>query len=251
MITPIFDPIMNNINATQPLTEPKYLWFLVLSYCTVLLLANWFDVRLVQLFSIDTDAGTLIFPLSFLLSDLITEVYGYQQARRAIWCGLLFNMLFILYGQVVIHLPSPQNALLDNRAFDAMMALNTRIILASIISYLCAEPLNALTMAKLKMYFSGRKLALRFVASTCIASAADTTLFVTLAFYGLLSQTTLLQLMLTMWCLKVFIEVMLLPLSLYLTQVLKQYEQRDIYDQMTDFSLFSLSVNYSQQDNRF
>ncbi len=245
------DYFMSNDSPNQRLAEPRYLWFLVLSYCAVLLLANWFDVRLVQIFSVDTDAGTIIFPLSFLLSDLITEVYGYQQARRAIWCGLLFNMIFILYGQIVIHLPSPQNALLDNQAFDAMIALNTRIIMASIISYLCAEPLNALTMAKLKLRFAGRKLALRFVASTCIASAADTLLFGTLAFYGLMSNHALMQLIVTMWCLKVIIEVLLLPVSLTLTQVLKQREQRDIYDQMTDFSLFSLAVNYSKQDNHF
>src|SRR5688572_13040806 len=101
------------INSTLP--QPKYLWFLVLSYTMVLVLANWFDARLIQIFSFNTDGGTLIFPLTFLLSDLITEVYGYQQARRAIWCGFLFNIFFILYGLAITHLPSPDFALTRNQ----------------------------------------------------------------------------------------------------------------------------------------
>src|SRR5580698_9806122 len=141
------------------MTNPRYLWFLTLSYCMIIVLVNLFDGRLVHLFSLDTDAGTLIFPLTFLLSDLITEVYGYQQARRAIWCGFLFNLIFILYGQIVIHLPSPDYAIINNNKFDEIMAMNIRIIIASMLSYLCSEPLNSFIMAKLKIYFSGHKLA--------------------------------------------------------------------------------------------
>ncbi len=76
--------------ATSVQATPKYLGFLTLAYTVLLLLANWFDPRLIQLFGFTTDAGTLIFPLTFLLSDLITEVYGYKYTRRAIWCGFCF-----------------------------------------------------------------------------------------------------------------------------------------------------------------
>ena len=75
--------------------QPKYLGFLILTYCMLMVFSNWFDPRLIDLFGLNTDAGTLIFPLGFLISDLITEVYGYKQARRAIWCGFLFNFLFL------------------------------------------------------------------------------------------------------------------------------------------------------------
>src|SRR5579883_2959033 len=128
------------MNIQKKEFESNYLWFLTLSYTMVILLANWFDPRLIKIFNLTTDAGTLIFPLTFLLSDLITEVYGYKHARRAIWCGFFFNAIFIAYGQLIIHLPSPDFAA-NNAMFDTLLAMNVRILLASAISYLVAEPL--------------------------------------------------------------------------------------------------------------
>src|SRR5687768_10986229 len=90
--------------------QTRFLCFITLSYTMVLVLSNWFDARLVRIWHLDTDAGTLIFPLTFLLSDLITEVYGYKYARRAIWVGFLFNVIFFAYGQLIINLPSPAYA---------------------------------------------------------------------------------------------------------------------------------------------
>lgn len=123
-------------------------------------MANWFDIRLIRIGNLVTDAGTIIFPLTFLLSDLITEVYGYKNARRAIWCGFLFNALFIAYGQIITHLPSPHYANL-NKSFDTLLTMNARIIIASTISYFCAEPLNSFIMSKLKIFMQGHKMALR------------------------------------------------------------------------------------------
>lgn len=243
--------MMNLKKVNDSLSPPSFLWFLVLSYSMVIVLANWFDVRLIRIFSLDTDAGTLIFPLTFLLSNLITEVYGYQQARRAIWCGFLFNMIFILYGQIVIHLPSPDYALINNNKFDEIQSMNIRVIIASAISYLCAEPLNSLVMAKLKIRYSGNKLAIRFIASTCIASAVDSFIFGTIAFNGLMNYQHLLRFITNMWFLKIIIEVIGLPLSLHITKQLKQKERLDIYDTKTNFNLFRLDVNYTEQNNQY
>lgn len=215
----------------------------------VIVLANWFDVRFIKIFSLVTDAGTIIFPLTFLFSDLITEVYGYQQMRRAIWCGFLFNVIFILYSQIIIHLPSPDFAIENNKHIDNMLTFNTRIIIASIISYFSAEPLNAYLLAKLKIHYRGHLLALRFVTSTLIASGLDSLIFCGIAFSGLMSSTELIHLMLTMWLIKVVIEILGLPLSVYLAQWLKSKEGLDIYDSRTDFGLLSLQVNYSAKDN--
>lgn len=240
---------MNNNEVALP--QPRYLWFLILSYCMAMVFSNWFDVRLIRLFFLNTDAGTLIFPLTFIISDLITEVYGYQQARRAIWCGFLFNIFFIIYGQLIIHLPSPDYAILTNAKFNEMMAMNVRIIIASGISYFCSEPLNSYIMAKLKIHFAGHKLALRFVTSTFIASAVDSFIFGTLAFVGMMELRDLMMLIITMWALKVIIEIIMLPLSIYLTKKLKIAEGLDIYDTHTTFNIFSLNVDYTKKDNQF
>lgn len=231
-------------------TTPRYLWFLMLTYSMVIVLANWFDARLISLAGFVTDAGTLIFPLTFLLCDLITEVYGYKQARLAIWCGFLFNALFILYGQLVIHMPSPAFET-NNALFDQLLAMNTRIIFASCISYFSSEPLNSYLLAKLKIKMQGRHMAARFVSSTLIASGVDSIIFGVIGFYGTMHDKHLLAFITTMWTIKVLIEIAGLPLSLHLAKKLKKLEQLDIYDAHTHFTMLDLNVAYSAKDNHF
>lgn len=240
----------NIINTNVIKLNANYLWFLTLTYAMVIVLANWFDPRLIKVFGLTTDAGTLIFPLTFLLSDLITEVYGYKHARRAIWCGFLFNILFILYGQLVIHMPGPDFAS-NNELFDTLFATNTRIIIASGMSYLAAEPLNSLMMAKLKIRMNGRYLGIRFVISTILASGVDSFIFGMIAFYGTMTNHNLFYLIVTMWFIKILIEIAGLPLSIRLAKKLKKTEKMDIYDKRTNFNIFKLDANYMEKDNEF
>lgn len=239
------DPVPNSNGMPN-----RFLWFIMLSYSMVIVLANWFDPRLIKIFNLTTDAGTLIFPLTFLLSDLITEVYGFKQARLAIWCGFLFNVVFILYGQIVIHLPSPDYPT-QNAMFDSLLAVNARIIMASAISYLCSEPVNSFLLAKLKIKMHGRYMGIRFVLSTFFAAGIDSFIFGTLAFYGAMSLTNLFFLIVTMWLIKMIIEIVGLPLSIHLAKKLKRIEGLDIYDKKTNFNLFSLETHYTAKDNEF
>lgn len=232
-----------NINSS-------YLWLLTLSYSTIIVMANWFDARLIRVGDLVTDAGTIIFPLTFLLSDLITEVYGYKYARRAIWCGFLFNAVFILYGQIVIHLPGPEYPN-NNILFDTILAINSRILLASSISYLCAEPLNSIIMAKLKLRWQGRRMGARFVASTLAASGLDSLIFGMIAFHGVIPSGKLIELMITMWLIKVIVEVLGLPFSVYFARSLKRLEQLDVYDAQTRFGIFSLDTHYTTNNNAY
>jgi queuosine precursor transporter len=242
---------MNNLSSsTTPITQPRFLWFLTLSYTMILVFANLFDPRLVNIFGWVTDAGTLIFPLTFLLSDLITEVYGYKHARHAIWIGFFFNALFILYGQIVIHMPNPPYAS-HNDIFTTLFAMDARIMVASGLSYLCAEPLNSYVLAKLKIRTRGRFMSLRFVSSTIASSGVDSFIFGVLAFYGTMSNANLLVLILTMWMVKVIMEVCGLPISLRLAKRLKVIEQMDIYDFDTKFTLFSLEYKYTPRQNKY
>lgn len=227
----------------------NYLSLLTLSYTVIIVLANWFDPRLVTLFGINTDAGTLVFPFTFLLSDLITEVYGFKHARRAVWYGFLFNIVFILYGQLIIHLPSP--SYYDTAAFDQILTTNFRIILASIVSYLCAEPLNSMLMAKLKIKLQGRYLGVRYVASSFFAAGVDSVIFSSIAFYQTIATPHLINLILSMWLIKVGIEIVGLPFSITLANKLKQRDQLDIYDRNTNFNLFNFDVNYRASANEF
>ena len=185
-----------------------------------------------------------------MLSDLITEVYGYKYARRAIWCGFLFNLLFIIYGQIVIHMPNPAYPT-RNEKFDALLSTNIRIIFASMISYLSSEPLNSFVMAKLKIRMKGRYMGIRFLSSTLLASGIDSVFFSVIAFYGVINNLNLFALILTMWLIKFFIEILGLPLSIRLSKKSKKIEQIDIYDRRTNFNILNLDTKYSEKDNEF
>ncbi|VEB37101.1 queuosine precursor transporter [Legionella cherrii] len=228
----------------------NYLWYLTLTYSMIIVLANWFDPRLISIWGLTTDAGTLIFPLSFLLSDLITEVYGYKYARRTIWCGFIFNVFFFLYGQLVIHMPNP-NFATNNALFDTLLATNFRIILASFISYLLSESFNSYLMAKTKIRVQGRYMAGRFFLSSFLASGLDSMIFTTIAFYKSIPDSVLMTMILTMWFIKVFMELCGLPLSINLVNKLKRIEQIDIYDKKTKFNLFRFDLDYVEQENKF
>jgi len=230
--------------------ESNILWLLTLSYAMIIVFSNWFGARLVDIHGIVIGGGTLIFPFTFLLSDLITEVYGYKYARRAIWYGFLFNIIFYSYGQILTHLPSPTYAP-QNATFDAMLRLDTRILFASLVSYLCAESLNSLIIAKMKMKMQGRHMGYRFVLSTMIASSVDSIIFSAIAFYGSMNSPHLLSFILTLALAKIVIEIVGLPISIKLAKALKQKEKLDMYDVHTNFSLLAFDTDYVQQANAY
>ncbi len=236
---------VSEVNSARDL-----LWFLTLTYTVILIIANWFDARLIEICKISTDAGTLVFPFTFLLSDLITEVYGFKHARRAVWCGFLFNALFIFYSQIVIHLPSPTYET-NNHEFDTILRVNARVIFASAVSYLFSESFNSYAIAKLKIKMQGRFLIGRFAVSNIIAAGIDSFIFTMIAFYSDLKEDELYEFILSMWLVKVLIEIVVLPISVKLARKLKRIEQLDVYDRKTDFNMFHFDTHYSEFDNNF
>lgn len=229
---------------------PKYLWFLILSYSMILAISNWYDARLVCVFGITLTPGTFLFPITFLLSDIITEVYGYKNARRAIWSALFFNVIFLAYGKILTLLPSPSFPN-NNSELDKLITMNFWIIAASFSSYITSEPLNAYLVAKLKIFTNGKYVGLRFIASTIAASSVDTPLFVFVAFHKVLEKEEMLSLIFSVWLIKCLVEVALLPFSISLARFLKNKERLDIYDIQTDFNLFGFDIEYSINNNKY
>jgi uncharacterized integral membrane protein (TIGR00697 family) len=244
----------NNLRQSNvEIVMPKYefLWFLMLSYSMLTALLNWFDARLIELFKITTTPGTLIYPLSFLISGMITEIYGYKYARRAIWAAFFFNILFIVFGQVVINMPSPDFATKNNEAFNKLLSINSRVIVASFIAYLVSEPLNSYIIAKLKIRFMGKFIRLRFITSSILATSIDSLIFVTIVFSPKYNIKSLLELTFNMWWLKSIVELLGLAIAIKLTKKLKQIEKIDVYDFDTSFKPFSLNIIYTQKNNLY
>src|SRR5690242_16717426 len=111
---------MNMNNGRNIEQYPRYLWIIILAYTMVLSMSNWYDSRIVEVFGISITPGALVYPITFLFSNVITEVYGFKNARKAILIAFMFNILFIIYGLIVLHLPTPENVT-NNLSFDAFL----------------------------------------------------------------------------------------------------------------------------------
>jgi hypothetical protein len=227
-----------------------YLWFLILSFSMVLAISNWYDARLIFIFGIVVTPGTLLYPITFLLSDVITEVYGFKHARRAVLVALLFNSIFISYGKILVHLPSPSFPN-NNDALDKLIHIDFWIILASFSSLIISEILNSYLVAKLKMMADGKYIGLRFITSTIISTSIDTPLFVFIAFNQTMGSNEMITLIYSIWLIKCIIEIALLPFTIKLAKVLKQKEQLNIFDINTNFNPLSIDVDYPRSNNKY
>lgn len=239
---------MKNVDAgilsRQTLSQPQYLGALTLFYILVVVLSNWFNARIITVFGLSYGSGVFIFALTYVLSDLITEVYGYNQAKRAILGGFFFNLAFVIYSQIIIRIPSPDFAA-HNAPFDELLAFNSRIIMASMLSYLIAEPMNAYLLARMKIKLKGAYIGLRFLASTIAASGLDTIIFCTLAFYGVINDDVLFIRTMQAWGIKLTVEALALPFAIRIAKKLKKAEGLDTFDNDTDFNLLKFSQKKS------
>lgn len=237
----------------------KYLDIILGVFVSVLLVSNVASaakiVELGQLgpLALTFDAGTLIFPLSYIFSDVLTEVYGYSVSRRVIWIGFgcLFLTSLVLIG--VGQLPGeafwmsttssgdPAAAGFGQQAYDKIFGLTWRIVLGSLVAYWSGSFLNDFVLAKLKVRTAGRFLWLRTIGSTLIGEAVDTLIFALIAFAGALPNDVLITLIVSNYVFKVGVEVLFTPLTYAVVNRLKKAEGVDVYDRTTDFNPFILS----------
>lgn len=195
--------------------------------------------KIVSVGGLTFTAAVIVFPASYLIGDVLTEVYGYANARAVVWTGFLAQGLWIAAYAVAAALP-PAPFWPHQAAFETVLGATPRLAAAGLVAYLVGEFLNAYVLAKLKLRFRGRGLAGRLVASTVVGQGVDSVLFIGLGFGGTYPAGELARLVLSIWALKVAWEVVALPLSLPLIAFLKRAEGADAFDADTDFSPFRL-----------
>ncbi len=212
-------------------------WFVVIAalFVTCLIIANIIAVKLIGVFGFLVPAGIIIFPLSYLFGDVLTEVYGYAAAREVIWLGFLCNLLAVVaieLGGLAPAAPFWQN----QGAYETILGFTPRLLLASFIAYLVGEFTNSFVLAKVKIATKGRWLWMRTIGSTLVGEGLDTVIFISIAFWGILPPTMLLTTIGTQWTLKVLYEVIATPFTYAVVGFLKRREQIDTYDVQTNFS---------------
>jgi len=217
-------------------------YFLVISalFITCLISANIVAVKLIAVGGLILPAAIIIFPVSYIVGDVLTEVYGYSQARRVIWLGFLCNLLVVIAIWLAGILP-PAAFWDGQQAYERILGTTPRILVASFLAYLAGEFANAFVLAKMKIATKGRWLWSRTVGSTLVGQALDSTVFMTLAFAGTIPWDHLGQAILTQWLVKSAYEAIATPVTYLVVNFLKAREGLDFFDEKTNFSPFRLS----------
>jgi queuosine precursor transporter len=204
-------------------------------FVTCLVTANTLASKLIAIGGVVLTAGIVIFPLSYVLGDVLTEVWGYTAARRVIWLGFACNALTVAAVWVGAELPAAP-FWTGQGAYEEILGQTPRILLASFVAYLVGEFANAFVLAKLKILTRGRWLWTRTVGSTLVGQGFDTVIFVTLAFAGTVPTGALGAIIVAQWAVKVVYEAAATPLTYAAVGYLKASERVDVYDYGTDFN---------------
>jgi uncharacterized integral membrane protein (TIGR00697 family) len=209
-------------------------------FVTCLITANIIAVKIIS-FNIGAvqpvvPAAIIVFPLSYIFGDILTEVYGYRWARRIIWLGFACNLVFVLFAWLGGLLPSAP-FWTGQDSYQAILGYTPRLLLASFSGYLLGEFANSFIMARMKLVTRGRWLWTRTILSTLVGQGLDTATFITIAFIATPSFTSML--IVYHWSGKVLIEVLATPLTYLAVGYLKRKEGIDTYDARTNFNPFA------------
>jgi len=227
--------------------EPKYYDLFTGLFVAVLLISEITSTKIVSFGFIQTAGAAVLFPVSYIFSDILTEVYGYARARRVMWIGFASLILLALFLTIVEYLPAAPSWH-SQQAYEAILGFVPRISIASIIAYWAGGFANDVTMAKMKLMTKGKYLWSRTIGSTVVGQAVDTFLFIGLAFYGVLPNPVILQIIFSFYLFKCAYEVLVTPLTYYIVNKLKKNEGLDVFDYKTSFSPFHFKVENTDEN---
>lgn len=204
-------------------------------FVTCLITANIIAVKLITVAGLVLPAAVIIFPISYIIGDILTEVYGYASARRVIWLGFFCNVLAVaaIWGGQVL----PSAGFWDAQpAYERILGYTPRLLLASFLAYLVGEFSNSFVLAKMKIATKGRWLWTRTIASTLIGQGLDSCIFITIAFIGTMPTTGLVNAVITQWLVKTGYEALATPVTYWVVNRVKKLEGLDVYDYDTAFN---------------
>jgi uncharacterized integral membrane protein (TIGR00697 family) len=227
----------------------RYFDFVRVAFVTILLLSNVLgagkvaQVNLPLIGDWPFGAGILFFPISYVIGDVLTEVYGYARARRCIWAGTTALLFMAFMSTVVVALP-PAPDWTGQQAYEQVFGQVPRIVLASILAFWAGEFANSLVLAKMKIWTQGKYLWTRTIGSTVFGQGVDSLIFYPLAFWGAVGWTNdlVIKVLITQWFLKVSWEALLTPATYVVVGFLKRREGVDVYDEHTDFTPFRAKI---------
>ena len=213
---------------------------MAVAFTVCLITSNLFATKIFSLgWGINLPGAVIIFPISYILNDCLTEVWGYRKARLVIWTAFLANLLVVLLGQLVIWLPSA--SFWDGgEHFDYMFNMAPRVAFASLLAFLAGSTMNALVMSKMKIADKGRRFGLRAILSSLAGEVLDSMIFMPIAFFGT-PMKVLGTMMLFQVSFKVIYEIVILPVTSYVVRRVKAFEGIDVFDEGISYNPFKLA----------
>jgi uncharacterized integral membrane protein (TIGR00697 family) len=204
-------------------------------FVTTLITANITAVKLVGFWGLVVPAGVVVFPISYICGDVLTEVYGYRVARRVIWLGFLCNLLAV--AAIILGGLLPAAPVFEaQEAYERILGYTPRLLAASFIAYLVGEFANSFVLAKMKIATNGRWLWSRTIGSTLVGQGLDSLVFVVLAFVGTIPLGVMIVAIVTQWLFKSVYEALATPLTYVVVNYLKRFDGLDVYDRDTSFN---------------
>ena len=225
-------------NTTGPKITSVFILFATL-FATLLITSNIVAVKIVNVWGHIVPAAVFLFPATYIIGDILTEVYGLRFARRVIWLGFLCNVVALIGFWIGGILPAA-SFWQGQDSYDSILGSTPRIVMASFAGYLVGELLNSMVLARLKVWTGGRMLWMRTVSSTVVGQGLDTILFICIAFIGTMSNSNLIDLVITQWIFKVVYETLATPLTYIVVSKVKAHEAIDVYEDEFSVNPFSL-----------
>lgn len=210
-------------------------------FVTSLLVSNVIAGKLIDVFGVVLPAAVVLFPVTYIFGDVLTEVYGFKQTRLVVWLGFAANVFMAVIFTLVVALPHP--AFWQHQdAYATVLGVTPRIVLASLLAYFAGEFSNSTVLSAMKKLTRGKWLWTRTIGSTVVGEGVDTLIFIAVVFYGTVPMAVLVKMMLAQYVWKVLYEVLATPLTYAVVRRIKQAEQLDVYDWGVKYNPFSLEV---------
>ncbi len=203
---------------------------LVALFITSLIISNILSVRIVNISFLTFDGGTILFPLAYIISDIITEIYGFKKMRQLIYIGISMLGIMAVCFYIAQYLPADSQNLVNKEAYLSVLGVAWRVVIASIAALFIGDFINSYVLAYLKIKTKGKAIWFRVVGSTAIGSLIDTTLFTVIAFLGSLSGNELLKIIATVYFIKIATEVIISPITIRIIKYIKLSDNIDIYE---------------------
>ncbi len=209
-------------------------------FTTCLLISNLISSKIISIGPLSVPAGVIIFPLAYILNDVITEVWGFGKARLIIWSGFAMNLIAVIFYTLAVQWPAA-SFWSGQESFSSVLGSTPRIAIASLTAYLFGSFVNAYIMSKFKLMTKGKGFTLRAIVSTLAGEGIDSLVFITIAFVGIIPVNQLIIMVAIQAAVKTVFEIVVLPLTIMIVNRIKTIEDTDAFDVNISYNPFKVN----------